>query len=173
MSSDSAAHITPAAKEPKAVSVTYTDVDTKVASSIRSIVDGYLKVKDALVNDDAAAAASNANQITEAAGKLDKSLFTADQKKVYDEVEASLKEHAAAIGGGSDIKQQRAHFVSLSENVYTLVKAFGAGRPVYHEHCPMARDNQGAMWISDAREVKNPYFGAEMLTCGTVEEVIQ
>jgi hypothetical protein len=56
--------------------------------------------------------------------------------------------------------------------VYELAKAFGGGRRLYHDHCPMARDNQGALWISELKDVKNPYFGADMLTCGTVEEVI-
>jgi hypothetical protein len=37
----------------------------------------------------------------------------------------------------------------------------------------MARDNQGAMWISEVKEIKNPYFGAQMFTCGSVEEVIK
>ena len=61
----------------------------------------------------------------------------------------------------------------LSEVVYDLVKNFGGGRPLYHDHCPMARDKQGAMWISEMKEIKNPYFGAEMPACGTVEEVIE
>jgi hypothetical protein len=29
------------------------------------------------------------------------------------------------------------------------------------------------MWLSEIKEVKNPYFGAEMPTCGTIEEVIK
>jgi hypothetical protein len=61
----------------------------------------------------------------------------------------------------------------LSEAAYDLVKNFGGGRVLYHDHCPMARNNQGALWISELKEVKNPYFGAEMLECGRVEEVIQ
>jgi hypothetical protein len=60
-----------------------------------------------------------------------------------------------------------------SADVYDLVKAFGAGRPLYHDHCPMYNDNQGAMWLSETREIKNPYYGAEMPACGTVEEIIK
>jgi hypothetical protein len=61
----------------------------------------------------------------------------------------------------------------LSEDVYDLVKNFGAGQPIYHDHCPMYNENKGAMWLSEMKEVKNPFYGAEMLTCGTVEEVIK
>ena len=161
-------------KNVKAIAVTYTNVDAKAAASIKTIVDHYLHVKNALVNDDAGEAASGAKAMGDAIGKLDKSLLTAEQKTAYDANEAELKEHAEHIAkNGDNIKHQRSHFVQMSEVVYELVRDFGAGRPVYHDHCPMARDNQGAMWLSEMKEIKNPYFGAQMLKCGTVEEVIQ
>ncbi|RXK62204.1 DUF3347 domain-containing protein [Lacibacter luteus] len=156
-----------------AVAVTFKDVDASVSTVINEVVDHYLHIKNALANDNAEEAADAAAAMEKAVAKIDKSLFTIEQKKVYDEVGDELKEHAEHIAKkGDDIKHQRSHFASLSEDVYTLVKAFGAGRSVYHDHCPMARDNKGAMWISELKEVKNPYFGASMLTCGSVEEVI-
>ncbi len=165
---------TPVDKEVKAVAVTYTNVDTKVAASIQEIVDHYLHIKNALTNDNGSEAASGAKAMEEVVSKLDKSFFTAEQKKVYDELEADLKEHAEHIGkNGDKIKHQRSHFASLSEDVYDLVKAFGGGRALYHDHCPMYNENKGAMWISELKDVKNPYYGSEMLTCGTVEEIIQ
>ncbi len=161
-------------KDVKAVAVTYTNVDVKAAASIKEIVDNYLHIKNALANDNGSEAASGAKAMGEAIGKLDKSLLTAEQKTAYDKNEEELKEHAEHIAkNGDKIEHQRLHFAMMSEVVYELVKDFGAGIPLYHIHCPMARDNQGAMWISETKEVKNPYFGAKMLTCGTVEEVIK
>ncbi|MBC6491569.1 hypothetical protein BC349_10955 [Flavihumibacter stibioxidans] len=61
----------------------------------------------------------------------------------------------------------------LSNSFYELVKNFGGGRTLYHAHCPMANNNQGALWLSESMEIKNPYFGSEMLTCGSIEEQIQ
>lgn len=175
MSKDTTKHATATEdKDVKAVAVAYTNVDGKAAASIKEIVDHYLHIKNALANDDAGEAASGAKAMENAIDKLDKSLLTAEQKTAYDKNEEELKEHAEHIAkNGDKIKHQRSHFVMMSEVVYELVKNFGAGRPLYHDHCPMARDNQGAMWISEMKEIKNPYFGAEMLTCGTVEEVIK
>ena len=34
----------------------------------------------------------------------------------------------------------------------------------------MAFDNQGAYWLSNAKQIRNPYFGEKMLTCGEVKE---
>ena len=58
--------------------------------------------------------------------------------------------------------------------IYELVKAFGAGQPIYHDHCPMYNENKGGtMWLSETKEIKNPYLGSEMPKCGTVEEGIR
>ena len=61
----------------------------------------------------------------------------------------------------------------LKRKEYDLVKAFGAGQPIYHDHCPMYNENKSAMWLSEIQEVKNPYFAAKMPTCGSVEEIIK
>jgi hypothetical protein len=57
--------------------------------------------------------------------------------------------------------------------MYAIVKAYGSPEPVYHDHCPMFNDGKGAMWLSESKEIKNPYYGSEMITCGKVEEMIK
>lgn len=175
MSKDTTQHITTTDdNDVKAIAVVYTNVDATAAASIKAIVAHYLHIKNALANDNAGEAANGAQAMEDAMGKLDKSLLTAEQKTAYVTNEEEMKEHAEHIAkNGDNIKHQRSHFVQMSEVVYELVKNFGAGRPVYHDHCPMARDNQGAMWISEVKEIKNPYFGSEMFKCGRVEEVIK
>jgi hypothetical protein len=159
-------------KEVKEVSPTFASVDAAAASYIKNIVDHYLHIKNALANDNENEAASGAKMLSEGIEKVDKSFFTSEQKKVYDENEKGLKEHAEHISK-SKIDHQREHFTMMSENVYSLVKAFGGGRILYHDHCPMANNNKGAMWISELAEIKNPYMGSGMPKCGTVEEKIQ
>ena len=157
-----------------AVTPAFTNIDPKVAASLKTVVDHYLHVKNALVNNNEEDAAGGGKAMAEAISKVDKSLFTAEQKKVYDDIEDDLKEHAEHIGKNSgDIKHQREHFVMMSEDIYDLAKAFGGGQALYHDHCPMANDNKGAMWLSETREVKNPYFGGKMNECVKVQEVIK
>jgi NADH dehydrogenase/NADH:ubiquinone oxidoreductase subunit G len=162
------------AKDMKMVEVHYTNLDPAAAASIKEIVDHYLHIKNALADDNAREAAKGGKAMENAIKKLDKSLLTADQKTAYDRNEEEMKEHAEHIAENADkISHQRSHFVMMSEVVYDLVRNFGAGRPLYHDHCPMARDNKGAMWISETKAIRNPYFGAEMPACGTVEEMIK
>lgn len=175
MAKDTMQHATQTdTSEAKIIAITFTNIDVKAAASIKEMVDHYLHIKNALTNDNAGEAAAGGKAMESAMGKMDKSLLTAEQKKVFDDIADDLKEHAEHIAkNGDKIKHQRDHFSMMSEDVYDLAKAFGAGRTLYHDHCPMAKDNQGAMWMSEMKEVKNPYFGSKMLTCGTVEEIIK
>ena len=167
--------VSKAAESQKMAEVThrFTDVDPKLAASLKPVVDHYLHIKNALVNNNGEEAASGGKAMAEALGKIDPSLFTTDQKKVYDGVKEDLKEHGEHISDNAGkIDHQREHFSMMSEDVYDLVKAFGAGRVVYHDHCPMANDNKGGMWLSETKEVKNPYFGGKMNECVTIPEMI-
>jgi len=176
MNKDTLQHaITTDNKEIKEVAVTYTNVDVKAAASLKEIVGHYLHIKNALANDNGSEAANGGKAIEQAMDKIDKSFFTDEQRKVYDDIEEELKEHAEHIGkNGDKIEHQREHFAMMSEVIYELVKAFGAGQRIYHDHCPMYNENKGgAMWLSEMKELNNPYFGAKMPQCGTVEEVIK
>jgi len=173
---DTVQHVTSADdKDIKEVTVTYNDVDAKLASSIKEVVSHYLHIKNALANDNAREAANGGKAMEKALRSIDKSLFTADQKKIYDEDEDELKEHAEHIGkNADDIKHQRSHFSLMSEVMYDIVRSFGGGQALYHDHCPMYdKDKGGAMWLSETKEIKNPYFGNEMPKCGSFEEMIK
>ena len=39
-------------------------------------------------------------------------------------------------------------------------------------HCPMALDGEGADWIQEGEETANPYYGSEMLRCGSLTELL-
>jgi hypothetical protein len=160
--------------EVKVVKASFTNVDAAVASHIKSITENYLQIKNALINSKPAGAGDAANKLLEAIKGFDKSLLSADQKKVYDQQEGSLKtsaEHIAKSTG--DLEHQRGQFATLSESLYTLVTSFGGGKTLYHDHCPMAKDGKGAMWLSETKEIKNPYFGDKMMECGEVNEIIR
>ena len=151
----------------------FSSLDPNVSTHIRDIFDHYIHVKTALVNSNPAEARIDANAILDVLKKFDRSLLPAEQKKAYDKSISNLKAETAAIALMNDLPKQRQHFAALSLSAYELAKSFGAGREVYHDHCPMAFDNKGAMWLSENKAIRNPYFGDEMMECGTVEEVIE
>jgi hypothetical protein len=120
----------------------------------------YLKVKDALV-------ASNADDAKKAAGELQKAL-----KEVKGSTDAAAA--TAKLASTVTLEEQRELFSTVSNEMATLVKGgqLSAGA-LYLEYCPMANGNEGAYWLSNEKQIKNPYFGDKMLKCGSVKETIQ
>ncbi|WP_288369235.1 efflux RND transporter periplasmic adaptor subunit [uncultured Algoriphagus sp.] len=70
------------------------------------------------------------------------------------------------------IKEARVNFNRLSELILEANETYGlANRVVYKDYCPMAFGDEGAYWLSEKKEILNPYFGASMLTCGEVKAI--
>jgi Protein of unknown function (DUF3347) len=148
--------------------------DTKNNVSIKEIVSAYLQMKNAFTEDNSSGAATAGKNLEAAFKNFDKSALTAAQKKTYEDVEADAREHAEHIGAnGGNIAHQREHFELLSKDIYDLIKTFGAGQVLYKDFDPMAGNGKGAFWISETKDIKNPYMGKAMLTSGSVKEEIK
>ena len=81
---------------------------------------------------------------------------------------------AGKVAATSNIEEQRNAFARLSNEMLTLVKngKLSMGN-IYMDYCPMANNNEGAYWLSNEKQIKNPYFGDAMMKCGSVKETIQ
>jgi hypothetical protein len=163
----------------KSADTTQTNVqpaDTAVpkTASVNAVVTAYLQLKNALANDNGNDAAAAAKGISSAMQTVDAASFTGNQKKVFDNIKDDINEHADHIStNGNKIAHQREHFDMLSKDMYDLVKAVGSGQTLYQDHCPMYNDGKGATWLSEVKEIKNPYLGKKMPDCGTVKEEIK
>ncbi len=139
--------------------------------SINEIVNNYIKLKNALTKDDSKEAANAGNNIVTALSKIDMKSLSAEQMKSYMEIADDTKENAEHIGANAGkIDHQREHFAMLSKDVADLIKIFGTSQKLYQDFCPMYDDNKGAIWISEFKEIKNPYYGSKMLSCGSMKK---
>ena len=44
------------------------------------------------------------------------------------------------------------------------------GQKLYYDNCPMYNKGKGGNWISETKEIQNPYYGKSMRDCGSVKE---
>jgi Cu(I)/Ag(I) efflux system membrane fusion protein len=138
----------------------------------RNVVQAYLTLKDQLVSD--REASNSASKLLETLQAVEMKSFSGQAHMMWMELQNTLKENSRAISETQKIKQQRRHFIALSNGMITLVKKFKP--PVdrlYIQFCPMADNDQGATWLSSEEQIRNPYFGDMMLTCGNVREEIE
>lgn len=138
---------------------------------VNDILICYLNLKNKLANDDSKGAADNGKLLLASFNRFDTKALNSKQKKEYLDIADDAKEHAEHIGANGDkLEHQREHFVLLSKDVNDLITMFGSNRKLYQDYCPMANDGKGAIWISEVKDIKNPYQGSKMLTCGSVKK---
>ena len=141
------------------------------SKQLMSVVDDYLLLKDALVASDASQARQGAEKFLMTLGKVDMSLLKGDAHRYWMGKLESLKAHGNGISESQDIEEQRKQFSFLTNTLVEDLTAFGTGGDtLYLQHCPMAFNNEGADWLSSGEEIRNPYFGDKMLTCGSIKE---
>jgi len=71
------------------------------------------------------------------------------------------------MANSKTIEKQREFFVGLTSTTELILSNDLKSGNIYKQTCPMAFDGKGAEWLSNSKEIRNPYFGDQMLTCGT------
>lgn len=104
----------------------------------------YVQVQEALAADDFETAMAELEEFA----------------RITDDATRALAGHALEAG---DIEEMRARFKPLSESLTERNLPQGFARA----YCPMY-DN-GSAWVQRDGPVRNPYYGAFMLTCGVVD----
>lgn len=127
---------------------------------LNAVYQHYVHLTTALTNSDVAEAKIAANAIEAGAKNL--------------EGTEKIVSFASKISNAPDIEVQRTEYAEMTSNLAALIKKDGlSSGELYLEFCPMAFNDKGATWISNSKEIRNPYFGGKMLTCGQVQETIK
>jgi len=151
----------------------FASVDGGVKDQVGAVYEAYLRMKDHLVAGKGDAAQASAQKVVDALSQVDVTKLTSEQKAFFDQHAGRVKQHAQALAGSSSVEEQRSQLDMFSTSTYALVKAFKAhDETLYLQHCPMANKDQGGHWISQTSEVRNPYFGDQMLKCGETRETL-
>jgi Cu(I)/Ag(I) efflux system membrane fusion protein len=109
-----------------------------------------------------------------ALSKINMSLFSGDAHNVWMDYQDNMNKSLEHVHHFSDIEQIRKAFQSVSATMIGMANTFTPlGETIYVQHCPMADNNKGADWLSTEKNIKNPYFGSSMLTCGEITTEIK
>lgn len=140
------------------------------------LAQAYLPLKDALVKSDLALAQSAATGFGESLQKVDMMLVKGDAHEYWMSQLKALNSHQATLLNTDKLVEARTQFSFISQALIDAIKVFGLSskqdQSLYIDYCPMALENQGANWISDDTNIRNPFFGDAMLSCGSVVDTL-
>jgi len=136
----------------------------------KTILKTYINMKNAFIQSDASEVSGFAKTMYSKTKTIDVSGLGKMEMAHFNKTLEMLK----AISENNNIKEQRSNFVMLNENIVAMVtNIHGLDATLYVQKCPMANNNKGAIWLSAEKEIRNPYYGDAMLTCGEVKQVIE
>jgi membrane fusion protein, copper/silver efflux system len=148
-------------------------VPDQFQEQLTRFINNYFNLKNDLVE-------GNGNQVEKSVSDLQKSLHEIDMKllsehprTVWMEHHKTIKKHVGQLTKAKNINDQRELLALLSEHLIETMEVFGTNLDtIYVDYCPMALNDKGAYWLSEFKEIKNPYFGDTMLKCGEVKQII-
>ncbi|MCL4235673.1 MAG: DUF3347 domain-containing protein [Deltaproteobacteria bacterium] len=123
----------------------------------------YLKIGDTLASDKMDGVAVAAGAIVTLSAKLDASGVEPGHAKHYQGIAQKVPEAAKKIQAAADIKTARKAFAELSKPMVMWVE-HQSTKPATVVYCSMYPGS----WLQKGKDIRNPYYGAKMLTCGEV-----
>ena len=143
-----------------------SEVSETFKEQLSAVVDAYLVLKKDLV--EGKEAGKSGAGLLKTVEAVDANSLNGEAGNFWAEYGSVLAEHAKLTKEAKSIEEKRENFVFISNSLIKLVQAFGSDQPLFVDHCPMANSDRGAYWLSEVEEIRNPYFGDAMLTCGEV-----
>ena len=151
-----------------------TTVDMDFIMQLNNMLDKYLDLKNYLVQDNSKMALQAAKAFQESLSGVDMKHLSGDDHIKWMDLSRRMAESLSSIIKSSGLEQERKAFQALSKDIYDAIKTFGVmNKTVYYQFCPMFDNNKGGYWLSETEEIRNPYFGKNMLSCGETEETLK
>ena len=118
----------------------------------RAVIDPYLTIAEALASDSVDGVKMNAGEIATAATGLGALAIKIDTSAVQ-------------LSAADDLADAREKFGVLSEAIDTYMtnNKLPAPEGVRVAFCPMVKKP----WLQNDGSLRNPYYGSQMLTCGS------
>lgn len=143
-------------------------------NEIQEVFNSYLALKNALVEDDFEAAKKHLKTVENKIEAVDVSAIQASAADAVENYKTQLQAKLSAMKASEDISALRTGFIDFSAEIIRMAKSLKPfNGQIYIQHCPMANNDRGADWLSLSEEIRNPYYGSAMLSCGEVTGIIE
>jgi Cu(I)/Ag(I) efflux system membrane fusion protein len=129
------------------------------ATSAQQLLPAYLAMQSALASDDLDAAKLQVKAMIQVTGHS-----------------GSIREILHAMLASESLETfRRPYFEMLSNALISKIKSNPATleADLYIMHCPMVYGDRGADWLQANDQLRNPYFGEMMLSCGELKEALK
>jgi len=139
---------------------------------IKPVLDSYKRLHELLVENKFSPVAAEAETLRKEVHPLlgiDPSAKPERYKDLVDKLHGSAHQFTP-----NNIDQARIEFGQFSADLIAFLREFmpQLDNPLYAIKCPMWNKSP-AVWLQDSTDVRNPFLGSDMPSCGTVQETLR
>jgi len=156
------------------VNTSKATISEAAEKELQPLFDRYMEMTEALANDNFDNASSAGIAMKDALGQVNMGVFSDNAHGIWMDHKANLGKSLEHVAHLKTIDELRSAYIKISRAMIALTNSFGAiGDTLYLQYCPMADNDKGANWLSTYSEIRNPYFGDMMLSCGETHDTIK
>lgn len=161
-------------KDKSTITPEKKDISMDFIMQLNTVYDKYIILKNAFVQSDEKKVKQYSHEVQQALVKVDMKLLTGEAMTQWMSLSAKLNSQIDLISSSDDLEAQRKTFSAFNDEFYKTIETFGLmAKTVYYQFCPMANNGKGAYWLSETKDIRNPYYGDAMLTCGETKETLK
>jgi Cu(I)/Ag(I) efflux system membrane fusion protein len=154
------------------VNVNAAEINARLREHTSVVVNTYLELGEALMQDDTEAARSRAEQIREILERNEQENMELQPqtKELYTNAAHIIRQSARNLLAADNTPPIKTAYAAMAPAAYKLAKISDFnGHDLYYQFCPEALEGEGAYWLSRSEDSANPYGEAsELQNCGQI-----
>ena len=152
------------------VNVNESQINDRLREHTSVVMNTYLELGEALMQDDTETARDRAEQIREMLERNEQENMDLQPqaKELYTHAAHIIRQSARNLIAADNMPPIRTAYAAMAPTAYKLAKISDFnGQRLYYQFCPDALEGEGAYWLSRSEEINNPYSeGSELRNCG-------
>jgi len=152
------------------VNISGSEINARLREHTSVVVNTYLELGEALMQDDTGAARDRAEQLREILERNEQENMDLQPqtKELYTNAAHIIRQSARNLLAADSMPPVRTAYAAMASAAYKLAKISDFnGQDLYYQFCPEALEGEGAYWLSRTAEINNPYAeGSELKSCG-------
>jgi len=140
-------------------------------NQLSMVYDAYFMLKDAFVKADEIEISKQISVFSKSISIVDMGKLSHETHLVWMDVLKVLETTSNQLSQETNIDKQRLIFAKLAEPMAKVAQKAALGYTIYYQTCPMF--NGGSNWLSKDENIRNPFYGNKMLTCGSTIKIIK
>ena len=150
-----------------------TPLGQNAVPAFQSVLEAYDRIHESLAKDQLDGVAAQAVVLRGAIRKFISQSPDLMKEEEYRNALTKLRRTAESFDAGN-LEDARTQFGYFSADLIVFLKGYPAlvDHPIYMITCPMWKESP-AQWVQTTAQVKNPFFGKQMPSCGEVSGPLQ